>query len=321
MSVAALAVAFLLLSAAAGWLLARRMPAPAAAGTRSWPNQHLRWPALRLRSRTAWSGLHEREDGYGPGQVAVVNCRSRGEQNRLRFHSTLRGSCRDLQLIHGGERACAWACLGEGDCARACGEGAISMREGLPVVEAARCTGCGDCVSACPRQVLSLIPVEAQVYHACNSNLDPARRAALCEAGCGDHGRCLQSRFLPDAAVGSREGRRVLDYSRSDNLLPLLSLCPTGSFVDRVAHRPWFTVNEHCTGCGDCLPLCPAPDCILPHGEEAATPVGRTGVRIAAEACTGCGLCLPACRPQAIRVVGALGYGFGAGKVSPARVP
>jgi NAD-dependent dihydropyrimidine dehydrogenase PreA subunit len=101
----------------------------------------------------------------------------------------------------------------------------------------------------------------------------------------------------------------VLHHDRSANLLPLLSLCPSGTFVDRIPHRPWFTVNDHCTGCGDCLPRCPEPGCILPAGEPAATPVGTRRVRIVPEACTGCGLCLPACPPQAIRVVGALGYG------------
>lgn len=311
-----LAGLFLALALLAGWWPApgeglRRAPAQAR------PNapRRLRWPALRLRSRTAWCGLEEREDGYGPAQLAVVNCRSREDQNRLRFQSTQRGGCLDLQLVHGGERACSWACLGAGDCAEACGEGAIRLEHGLPVVESSRCTGCGDCVTACPRQVLSLIPAEAQFHHACNSALDPVRRGELCETGCRDQGACLRSRHLPAAPVGTREGRRVLDYSRSSNLLPLLSLCPTGSFVDLIPHRPWFSINDHCTGCGDCLPLCPAPACILPQGPAADTPVGTARVRIVPEACTGCGLCLPACQVQAIRVVGALGYGAVAGRV------
>jgi len=91
--------------------------------------------------------------------------------------------------------------------------------------------------------------------------------------------------------------------------------------VDRAPHRPWFTVNESCTACGDCLPLCPVPGCIVPAGEAADTPVGTRRVRIVAETCTGCGLCLPACAPQAIRVVGALGYGALGARGLGARVP
>jgi len=272
------------------------------------PARPLRWPALRLRSRSGWAELAEHEDGFGPGHVAVAACRSREGENARRFVSTRRGSCLDLQLVHGGERACAWACLGEGDCARLCPEGAIRMEKGLPAVSALLCTGCGECVLACPRQVLTLIPAAAQLHHACASREDPLRRTETCTRACGDHRACLASRFLSPGLVRVDRDRIQVDYTRSANLLPLLSICPTGAFADRIAHRPWFTVNEHCTGCGDCLPLCPAPACILPDGPAADTALGRARVRIDPERCTGCGLCLPACVPQAIRVVGALGY-------------
>ncbi|MDP2359439.1 MAG: 4Fe-4S binding protein [bacterium] len=302
-----------LILAVAGALGLAWLIAPAAPASANPPSSRplLRWPALRLRSRVGWSELAGPEDGYGSGQVAVSGCRSPENGNGRRFISAQRGSCQELQLVHGGERACAWACLGEGDCVRACGEGAIHLEAGLPVVDPGLCSGCGDCVLACPRQVLLLMPAEAQLHLGCQSRADAAERAVHCERSCRDSERCLESRFLPAGLVGSREGRRVVDYSRSANLLPLLSLCPSGSFVDRIAHRPWFTVNESCTGCGDCLPLCPAADCILPDGPPADTPLGRARVRIVPEACTGCGLCLPACAPKAIRVVGALGYGTG----------
>lgn len=269
----------------------------------------LRWPALRLRSRSGWCGLDSGETGYGPAQVAVVNCRSQGEQNRLRYQPARPGSCEERQLRHGGERACAWACLGAGDCEAVCPVAAIRMEAGLPLIDAARCTGCGDCVLACPRQVISLIPAEAQLLVGCHSGADPGERPALCDTACAGSAHCLDTRFLSPGLVSHSEGRPVLHHDRSANLLPLLSLCPSGTFVDRIPHRPWFTVNDHCTGCGDCLPRCPEPGCILPAGEPAATPVGTRRVRIVPEACTGCGLCLPACPPQAIRVVGALGYG------------
>lgn len=269
----------------------------------------LRWPALRLRSRTGWCALEAALDGYGPALVAVVNCRSREDQNERRHHPTRAGSCAERQLRHGGERACTWACLGAGDCTTVCPAGALRMEAGLPVVDAALCTGCGDCVLACPRQVLSLIPAEAQLLVGCNSGAEPAGRGAVCRTACMGHERCLETRFLPAGLVERRENRPVLLHDHSANLLPLLSLCPTHSFVDRIPHRPWFTVNDHCTACGDCLPLCPAPDCIVPAGPAADTPVGNARVRIVPEACTGCGLCLPACKPLAIRVVGALGYG------------
>lgn len=264
------------------------------------------WPALRVRSRTGWCDVVETHEGYGDRLVAVLSCASPPERNRLRFHSLKRGSCRDLQLVHGGERSCEWACLGEDDCADVCPEEAIRMVDGLPRIDGAACTGCGDCVPACPRQILSLIPADAQLTVACSSSESAPLREERCETGCRDSRHCLASAHLLPGLVREEEGRRVIDYTRSANLLPLKALCPSSIFRDRIAHRPWFTVTQRCTGCGDCLPACPAPDCILPSGEKL--PDGRERVRIQPGACVGCGLCVPACPEQAIRVVGAVGF-------------
>jgi len=127
------------------------------------PRRPLRWPALAMRDHVGWRELEERVDGYGPGRVAVVHCRSHAGENRLRFQPALGGSCLERSLRHGGERACAWACLGAGDCLAACAEQAMRLVDGLPVVDSARCTGCGDCLPACPRGVLGLQPAEARL--------------------------------------------------------------------------------------------------------------------------------------------------------------
>jgi len=266
----------------------------------------VRWPALRVRSRTGWCDAIDTDEGYGERLTAVVACASPPERNRLRFESLKRGGCRELQLVHGGERACEWACLGAGDCAEVCPEDAIRMVDGLPRVDSEACTGCGDCVPACPRQILSLIPADAQLTVACGSGEAPELRRTRCETGCVDARACLGDRHLPPGAVLELDGRRAIDYTRSANLLPLKALCPQSVFRDRIAHRPWFTVTQRCTGCGDCLPACPVPDCIVPAGELDAS--GRERVRIRPETCVGCGLCVPACPEQAVRVVGAVGF-------------
>lgn len=264
------------------------------------------WPALRARSRTGWCEAVETHEGYGDRLTAVLACASPPARNRPRFRSLKRDSCRDLQLVHGGERSCEWACLGEGDCADACPEDAIRMVDGLPKIDGSACTGCGDCLPACPRQILALIPADAQLTVACASSESHSLRAARCETGCTDSRGCLGGAHLPAGLVLEEEGRRMIDYTRSANLLPLKALCPNSIFRDRIAHRPWFMVTQRCTGCGDCLPACPAPACILPSGDFAAD--GRERVRIDPGACVGCGLCVPACPEQAIRVVGAVGF-------------
>ncbi len=261
---------------------------------------------LQFRSRVTTSVAEPGWEGYGSSAVAVAGCASSPGENRLGFVSPRRGSCRDLQLQYGGERDCAWACLGEGDCAEICPEGAIRMEQGLPRIDAERCTGCGECVTSCPRGVLHLLPSDAQVHVRCASADPLLKRQDLCSLGCRESGRCLDNRFT-EHAVQARDGRRVIDLSRSRNLAPLIGLCPTESFADRIPHRPWFTVNERCTGCGDCLSSCPVEHCITQDGGAAGLGLRA---RIDPERCVGCGLCVPFCGEAAIRVVGAIGYGF-----------
>jgi Na+-translocating ferredoxin:NAD+ oxidoreductase subunit B len=267
-----------------------------------------RWPSLRVRGRLSRCDMDPGDEGYGTETVAVVNCHARQDQHRSYFQLAQPGSCLDSQMQGGGELACDWACLGHGDCTVVCDANAIHMERGLAVIDAKACNGCGDCVSACPRQVISLIPSDAQFYAACGNAERLSDRLEHCEVACQESERCLEDRFLDPGLVLREDDRPVIDYSRSANLLPLKAVCPQSIFKDRVPHRPWFTVNSACTGCGDCLPVCPADPCIIPEGEPADTKVGHERVRILQEHCVGCGLCLPVCKPMAIQVVGAYGH-------------
>jgi Na+-translocating ferredoxin:NAD+ oxidoreductase subunit B len=269
------------------------------------------WPSLRVRSRLALCDLDTADAGYGDDQVVVVNCHARSDQRQAYFQLSQPGSCLDSQLQSAGELACDWSCLGHGDCADACKGNAIRMERGLAVIDAKTCTGCGDCLPACPRHILTLIPADAQLYATCSSNEEVQARASHCEVACAESLHCVEGRFLDADLVQRHEGRSVINYSRSENLLPLKALCPKSIFQDRVQHRPWFTVNSACTGCGDCIPVCPAPNCIEPTGKKADTPIGHEAVRILQETCVGCGLCLPVCKPSAIQVVGAYGHELG----------
>ena len=59
---------------------------------------------------------------------------------------------------HGTAKAvmavCEVGCIACGKCARVCPEGAITMRDNLPVFNYAKCVNCGKCFEACPRHII-----------------------------------------------------------------------------------------------------------------------------------------------------------------------
>ena len=52
-------------------------------------------------------------------------------------------------------KTCSVACIRCEECVKNCPSGAISMQNGLPVIDANKCINCGKCVAVCPTKVIS----------------------------------------------------------------------------------------------------------------------------------------------------------------------
>lgn len=140
-------------------------------------------------------------------------------------------SCRAADLVSGGGKACAWGCLGLGDCADVCTFDAIRLdAHGLPRVDPEKCTACGDCVDVCPKRLFSLEPVSRRLWMACRNLADGDTALAQCEVACDACGRCVA-----DAAPGLmrlENNLAVIDYARNELAArAAIDRCPTGAIV------------------------------------------------------------------------------------------
>ncbi len=105
-------------------------------------------------------------------------------------------TCKGASQLLSGNKKCPYACLGLGDCAAVCPEGAITIdpERHVATVDWNKCTGCGICTKECPRGVIELVPATTKVEHRCLyfplRNIPGRER---CEAGCTHCMRCFRA--------------------------------------------------------------------------------------------------------------------------------
>ena len=169
----------------------------------------------------------------GSAEKRVARLACQGGSNVARFKAAYDGepSCRAAVAAGGGGKACAWGCLGFGDCDKACTFDAIFMNEhDIPVVIEDKCVACNDCVVACPLDLFSLQPVSHKLWVACKSLAEGDEALAECEVACTGCARCAA-----DAAPGLisiQNNLAVVDY-RKNQLASRIAIerCPTGAIV------------------------------------------------------------------------------------------
>ena len=165
-------------------------------------------------------------------KVAVVRCNGTCDNRpRVVEYDGVR-SCR-VQLLAGtGETACAFGCLGGGDCVNACQFGAIKINPetGVAEVNEELCTACGACVKACPRNVIELRPKGPKgrkMVVLCVNRDKGAVANKVCKASCIGCGKCAKG--CPFEAITLNNNLAYIDPAKCKLCRKCEELCPKGS--------------------------------------------------------------------------------------------
>jgi len=169
------------------------------------------------------------ETGSIEQKTAIVSCNGdcNAQQKKMEYKGIK--SCEAAKHFYGGENACAFGCLGYGDCQTACPGSAICMEGNLAHIVKNLCTGCGLCVKACPNKLISITKADIPVFIACKNIEKGAVVRKKCTSGCIACTKCVKE--CPEGAITIMENLAVIDYSK-------------------------------CSGCGKCIDVC-ITKCIL----------------------------------------------------------
>lgn len=140
-------------------------------------------------------------------------------------------TCRAAALVAGGGKACAWGCIGLGDCESVCDFGAIHInRNGLPQVDTELCTACGDCVDICPKRLFEIHPISHRLWVSCKNQEFGDAAEQWCEVACTACERCAMD--APEGLIQIHNNLATIDYSKNALASPIaIQRCPTGAIV------------------------------------------------------------------------------------------
>ena len=162
---------------------------------------------------------------FAEGKPTVSVCRcSGGADAKDAFTYCGAQDCAEDQKLAGGHKACAYGCLGDGNCTRVCPEGAVCLQNERAEVDPDRCISCGACILACPRGLFMRIPADAKVYVACASHARGKAVMDVCANGCIGCGKCAKT--CPEGAITMQENLPVIDYTKCVNCGKCAAACP-----------------------------------------------------------------------------------------------
>ena len=163
--------------------------------------------------------------GDSEKMVAFVPCSGGEGAAEPRFNYNGPKDCRAAMLFGGkSNKLCTFACIGLGNCEKACQFDAMHIVNGVAKVDRSKCVGCGACADACPKSLVKLIPESQKIMPACSSKDKGAQVMKICSAGCIGCMKC--QRECPADAIIVEDNLAKVDFSK-------------------------------CVGCGHCADVCP----------------------------------------------------------------
>ena len=164
-------------------------------------------------------------------KVAVICCAGTDENAVSKYNYEGMEDCVAVSRLQGGgEKACAFGCLGHGSCANVCSRGAITMKDGIAVVDKDKCGGCGECAEICPKKVIKIVPKNSKYVVKCQSCDKGALMKDKCTVGCIGCKICEKN--CPVGAITVTDNHAVIDYDKCIGCGVCAEKCPKKIIIE-----------------------------------------------------------------------------------------
>lgn len=160
-------------------------------------------------------------------EIAVLACRGNCQAASVKYDYYGIESCQSAKKRFGGSKACTYGCIGFGDCARACPNGAISIRDHIADIQPGLCNSCGLCAKVCPNQLIRFRPTGKHFDVRCSSPASGKSVRLVCKNGCIGCRVC--ERKCLHRAIAVIHNLAVIDYDKCTGCGVCREYCPTGA--------------------------------------------------------------------------------------------